>query len=141
MKKLIAFSHGLMLMAMGNCRMTNAWWSWLIVASMLPKSSPKQRLSAIISEISVALSFSMKNKQETLDEGTFSALDAFGYVQIEPFNQWVSQLSNNIKNMRNRHQRNQIANIWQQDILGKLSEEEAMQLLSDEIDITKLKAS
>lgn len=28
-----------------------------------------------------------------------------------------------------------------QDILGKLSEEEAMQLLSDEIDITKLKAS
>ena len=28
-----------------------------------------------------------------------------------------------------------------QDILGKLSEEDAMQLLSDEIDITKLKAS
>ncbi|EDP95944.1 hypothetical protein U8527_13655 [Kordia algicida OT-1] len=28
-----------------------------------------------------------------------------------------------------------------QDILGKLSEEDAIQLLSDEIDITKLKAS
>ncbi|WP_420573775.1 hypothetical protein [Kordia sp.] len=28
-----------------------------------------------------------------------------------------------------------------QDILGKLTEEDAMQLLSDEIDITKLKAS
>lgn len=83
------------------------------------KTVVQQRMSAVISEISVALSFSMKNEQTTVDESTFSSLDAFGYVQIEPFNQWVSQLSSNIKNMRNRLYKNKIAKIWEQEILAQ----------------------
>lgn len=83
------------------------------------KTVIQQRMSAVISEISVALSFSLKNEQATIDENTFSSLDAFGYVQIEPFNLWVGQLSNSIKNMRNRLYKNKIAKIWEQDVLAQ----------------------
>jgi len=83
------------------------------------KTVVQQRMSAIISEISVALSFGMKNDQATIDESTFNSLDAFGYVQMEPFNHWVSQLSKNIKNMRSSQYKNRISKIWEQDVLAQ----------------------
>jgi type VI secretion system protein ImpL len=86
------------------------------------KTVVQQRLSAILSEISVALSFSMKNEKSEVDVSTFSALEAFGYVQVAPINLWVSQLSNNIKNMRNRLQKNKIAKIWSQEILAQCND-------------------
>jgi type VI secretion system protein ImpL len=86
------------------------------------KTVVQQKMSAVISEISVALSFGMKNEEAKIDEGTFSSLDAFGYVQIEPFNLWISQLSSNIKNMRNQLLKNKIAKIWQQDVLAQCND-------------------
>lgn len=86
------------------------------------KTVVQQRMSAILSEISVALSFGMKNEQSEIDPSTFSALDAFGYVQIEPINIWVSQLSSNIKNMRSRLHKNKIAKIWEQDVLAQCND-------------------
>jgi type VI secretion system protein ImpL len=86
------------------------------------KTVVQQKMSAVISEISVALTFSMKNEQTKIDESAFSSLDAFGYVQIEPLNLWVSQLSSNIKNMRSRLLKNKIDKVWREEILAQCND-------------------
>ncbi len=86
------------------------------------KTVVQQRMSGIISEISVALNQTYKSEQISSDDNTLNALEAFAYVQIEPLNVWVSQLANNIKGIKNQTHRLKLAKIWKQDVFAQCNE-------------------
>lgn len=86
------------------------------------KTVIQQRMSAIISEVSIALNQAYKSDQISTNDDTLNALEAFAYVQIEPLNVWVSQLSNNIKSVKNQTHRIKLAKIWEQDVLAQCND-------------------
>jgi len=82
----------------------------------------QQRMSAILSEISVALNLDIKSDEVSTHESMLNSLEAFAYVQTEPLNLWVSQLANNIKNVENQNHRIKMAKIWEQDVLPQCND-------------------
>ena len=86
------------------------------------KAVVQQRMSAIISEISVALNLDIKSEQVNTNDSTLNSLEAFAYVQAEPLNLWISQLASNIKSVQNQNHRIKMAKIWEQDILPQCND-------------------
>jgi type VI secretion system protein ImpL len=86
------------------------------------KTVVQQRMSGIISEISIALNQAYKSDQISSDDKTLNALEAFAYVQIEPLNAWISQFANNIKSIKNQTHRIKLAKIWEQDVFAQCND-------------------
>lgn len=79
----------------------------------------QQRMSAIVSEISVGLNFDIRNEQVSSNDNMLKPLEAFAYSQPTPLNRWGAELATSINAMRNQAQRIKIAKLWQQDVLNQ----------------------
>jgi len=80
------------------------------------KLATQQRLSALLQEISVVISFQLQNRQASQDP-IVNELQGYGYLQIEPLNRWVGQLASSIRSAQNQLQKIQISRLWQDTVL------------------------
>ena len=83
------------------------------------KTVVQQRMSSIVSDISVALNFDSRNEQISANDNVLKPLEAFAFSQPTPLNRWGSELATSINAMRNQAQRIKISNLWQQDVLAQ----------------------
>jgi type VI secretion system protein ImpL len=81
-----------------------------------------QRMSSIVSGISVALNFDFRNEDVSDNDDILKPLQAFAFSQPAPLNRWGAEMANSIKAMRNQTHRVKIANLWQQSILAKCND-------------------
>jgi type VI secretion system protein ImpL len=81
-----------------------------------------QRMSSIVSGISVALNFDFRNEDVSDNDDILKPLQAFAFSQPAPLNRWGAEMANSIKAMRNQTHRVKIANLWQQSLLAKCND-------------------
>lgn len=81
-----------------------------------------QKMTTIISDISVSLNFDLRNEEVNVNADILKPLQAFAYSQPAPLNRWGEQLATNIKAMRDQTQRLKIAKLWQQSVMNKCSD-------------------
>jgi type VI secretion system protein ImpL len=81
-----------------------------------------QKMTTIVSDISVSLNFDLRNEEVSVNDNILKPLQAFAYSQPAPLNRWGEQMANNIKAMRDQTQRLKIAKLWQQSVLDKCND-------------------
>lgn len=86
------------------------------------KVATQQRLSALLQEINVALSFQMQSNQNVMDATALNGLQGYGYLQAEPLNKWINQLVGSIQGAQSQVKKNQMSQLWQRDVLTKCKE-------------------
>ncbi len=82
------------------------------------KIATQQRLTALLQDISVALSFQMQSAQSEVDPKILNGLQGYAYLQTEPLNKWVTQLVTSVQSAQNQIQKDRIAGIWSNQILS-----------------------
>ena len=81
-----------------------------------------QKMTTIVSDISVSLNFDLRNEEVSVNDNILKPLQAFAYSQPAPLNRWGEQMATNIKAMRDQTQRLKIAKLWQQSVLNKCND-------------------
>tara|TARA_R110002153_G_scaffold124543_3_gene270919 strand:- start:17100 stop:20537 length:3438 start_codon:yes stop_codon:yes gene_type:complete len=81
-----------------------------------------QKMTTIVSDISVSLNFDLRNENVSVNDNLLKPLQAFAYSQPAPLNRWGEQMARNIKAMRDQTQRLKIAKLWQQSVLDKCTD-------------------
>jgi type VI secretion system protein ImpL len=81
-----------------------------------------QKMTTIVSDISVSLNFDLRNEDVSVNGDILKPLQAFAYSQPAPLNRWGEQMAINIKAMRDQTQRLKIAKLWQQSVLNKCTD-------------------
>jgi type VI secretion system protein ImpL len=81
-----------------------------------------QRMSAIVSTISVVLNFDLNNENVSDNDDILKPLQAFAFSQPAPLNRWGAEMANSIKAIRNQTHRLKIAKLWQQSVLAKCND-------------------
>lgn len=81
-----------------------------------------QKMTTIISDISVSLNFDLRNEEVSVNDNILKPLQAFAYSQPAPLNRWGEEMATNIKAMRDQTQRLKIAKLWQQSVFNKCND-------------------
>ncbi|MBL4630197.1 MAG: type VI secretion system membrane subunit TssM [Paraglaciecola sp.] len=86
------------------------------------KTVVMQKMSAIVSDISVALNFDLMNEEVSANDNILKPLQAFSYSQPAPLNRWGAQMVTSVKTIRNQTHRLKIERLWQQSVLAKCND-------------------
>jgi type VI secretion system protein ImpL len=88
------------------------------------KAATQQRLSALLQEINVALSFQMQSGQNEMTSATPSVnnLQGYGYLQVDPLNRWITQLVGSIQSAQSQVKKTQLSSVWSKDVLATCKE-------------------
>lgn len=81
------------------------------------KVATEQSLSALVQEVSVALSFQMQSTQPVAEPISLNALQGFGFLQVAPLNRWVNELVNSINTAQSQLKKRQWNALWQNRVL------------------------